>query len=516
MNATDVMAGIAIVMCIAAFVAMERRQPQPTLKQIEVKTMNVMQEEAQVILNFLRDRKVITPIESGYKTPGFHVYKLAMDSTQRMTKLNEVLDDMQSLLYAWRVKHGLIDADDPDVRVVCRTQAQPFALEVNRPKIETLHIEDVQWQAQPFVALAGVSYLTKQGQPLTWNITDPSTPHALVAGSSGSGKSNLLLSLALSLAMGTPPDRLSIYVVDGGNSTLLELGKLPHARQLATDTDEAIALVAHIKALVLERKVKSMTNPDSRCLLVVDELANLMAVMEKKTVEAFQADLAVIAAEGRKFGIHMLVCTQKPLAEVTGSLAKSNMAVRFVGSMSSKIDANTAAGSAGTGAERLAGKGDFIRVIGGNVRRFQVPMVDNVLMVIRKVKATWAGVEISPERQAVATTTATRVVAPVVPVVAMKSQAQLDAELLRQPWQAGMSQAEMIRIMLGRPGDMSVNTGGANRKRMFDALDLLQKQENSATTITTTTKKQVKPAFLPENVRIGSSSGSGSSDFKPM
>lgn len=396
MNATDVLAGIAIVMCIAAFVIMERRQPQPTLKQIEVKTMNVMQEEAQVILNFLRDRKVITPIESGYKTPGFHVYKLAMDSTQRMTKLNEVLDDMQSLLYAWRVKHGLIDADDPDVRVVCRTQAQPFALEVNRAKIDVLHIEDVHWKAQPFVALAGVSYMTKQGQPLTWNITDPSTPHALVAGSTGSGKSNLLLSLALSLAMGTSPDRLSIYVVDGGNSTLLELGKLPHTRNLASDADEAIALVAHIKALVLECKAKSLTNPDNRRLLVVDELANLMAVMEKKTAEAFQADLAVIAAEGRKFGVHMLVCTQKPLAEVTGSLAKSNMAVRFVGSMSSKIDANTAAGSSGTGAERLAGKGDFIRVIGGNVRRFQVPMVDNVLMVIRKVKATWISAPLAP------------------------------------------------------------------------------------------------------------------------
>jgi S-DNA-T family DNA segregation ATPase FtsK/SpoIIIE len=355
---------------------------------------NTMQTEAAVILDLLRKRDVRVRVTDGYKTPGFHVYCLAMDPMQRMTKLDETLDDMQSLLYAFRAKHKLVDVNDPDVRVVARTQAQPLALEVNRPTIETLHLDSVQWLAQPFVALAGVSYLTRQGQPLTWNMADPSQPHALVAGSSGSGKSNLLLSLTLSLALGAGPDKLSLFIIDGGNSTLLQLRKLPHARRMATDAEQAIDLVTHVKAIVLDRKAKSLDKPDNRCLLVVDELANLMAVMDKGTAEAFQRDLAIIAAEGRKFGVHMLVCTQKPLAEVTGSLAKSNMAVRFVGAMSSKTDANTAAGSPGTGAERLAGKGDFIRVVGGNVRRFQVPMVDGSLHVIRKIQARW--VEVAP------------------------------------------------------------------------------------------------------------------------
>jgi S-DNA-T family DNA segregation ATPase FtsK/SpoIIIE len=351
--------------------------------------MNIMQSEATVILDLLRKRDVRVRVTDGYKTPGFHVYRLAMDPMQRLTKLDEVLDDLQSLLYAYRAKHKLIDANDPDARVVCRTQAQPLALEVNRPQTETLYLDAVQWQTEPMVALAGMSYLTKQGQPLTWNMADPAQPHALVAGSSGSGKSNLLLSLCLSLALGTSPDCLSFYVIDGGNSTLLQLRRLPHTRQLATDADEAIALVSQVKATVLARKAKSLDRPVSRCLLIVDELANLMAVMDKRTAEDFQRDLAIIAAEGRKFGCHLLICTQKPLAETTGTLVKSNLAVRFVGAMSSKSDANLAAGGPGTGAERLAGKGDFLRVIGGNVRRFQVPMANDVLMLARKIQYRW-------------------------------------------------------------------------------------------------------------------------------
>lgn len=398
---------------------------------------NLMQAEAQVILDLLRKRDVRVRVTGGYKTPGFHVYQLVMDPMQRKTKLDETLDDMQSLLYAYRAKHKLIDVNDPDVRVVCRTQAQPLALEVNRPRIETLYLEDVQWLAQPFVALAGVSYLTKQGQPLTWNMADPSQPHALVAGSSGSGKSNLLLSLSLSLALGTGPDKLLIYVIDGGNSTLLQLHKLPHTCRLATDAEEAIETVSQVKAMVLDRKARSLDKPVSRCLLVVDELANLMAVMDRPTAEAFQRDLAIIAAEGRKFGVHMLVCTQKPLAEVTGSLAKSNMAVRFVGAMASKIDANTAAGSPGTGAERLAGKGDFIRVVGGNVRRFQVPMVDSSLVIMRKIQARWADTE---------TMSVTRDRPSTIPMQATKrDDVDTIADTIRELWIAGESKNAMAK-----------------------------------------------------------------------
>lgn len=363
----------------------------------------VMQAEAQIILDLLRKRDVRVRINGGYKTPGFFVYEIEMDATQRFEKLEATLDDMERLLYAHRVKQRMIDANDPEVCVVCRVQRQPLTLEVNRPQIDKLPLEDIKYTAKPYVALAGMSYLTREGQPLTWNMADPSQPHALVAGGTGSGKSILLLDLVLSVSMSTGPHQLGLFVVDGGNSTLLTLRMLPHLQLMATDVDGAINAVAQVKAIVLDRKSKSETDPEHRCLLVVDELANLIAVMDKKQCEDFQRDLAVIAAEGRKFGVHMLVCTQKPLAETTGSLAKSNMAVRFVGAMASKTDANTAAGSPGTGAERLAGKGDFLRVIGGRARRFQAPIVETPFAFVRRINVKWQGTPV--QRQPIAIVT---------------------------------------------------------------------------------------------------------------
>jgi S-DNA-T family DNA segregation ATPase FtsK/SpoIIIE len=68
-------------------------------------------------------------------------------------------------------------------------------------------------------------------------------------------------------------------------------------------------------------------------------------------------------------------CTQKPTAAVIGSLVKSNFPVRLVGSVTSPEDAKVAAGIAGTGAEKLLGRGDFLVVVKGQVLRLQAAYV---------------------------------------------------------------------------------------------------------------------------------------------
>jgi S-DNA-T family DNA segregation ATPase FtsK/SpoIIIE len=68
-------------------------------------------------------------------------------------------------------------------------------------------------------------------------------------------------------------------------------------------------------------------------------------------------------------------CTQKPTAAVIGSLVKSNFPVRLVGSVTSPEDAKVAAGIAGTGAEKLLGRGDFLIVVKGQVLRVQAAYV---------------------------------------------------------------------------------------------------------------------------------------------
>ena len=347
-----------------------------------------MQAEAAQITMFLRQRRILARIVGGFAAPAYYVYALEMAPQQEFKALVGALDDLQRVIYNGRVARGAIDPNDARARVTVRASMQPLVLEVSRPTPGTLDLAAIDWRPQPFVGLAGISFVTKVGQVITWNLLDPGQPHLLIAGMSGSGKSNLELSLALTLARGTAPDQLTLYVVDGGNSTLQLLAGLRHCARFAGDADGAIASIGHVVAIVMDRKRKSETNPQHRVVLIVDELANLLAVMDRTTAGALQRDLATIAAEGRKFGVHLVACTQKPLGEVTGSLTKSNMAVRMVGLVANWQDAQTAADMAGTGAERLAGRGDFIYRNGQIVQRFQAPMVAAV-GAIKAINRAW-------------------------------------------------------------------------------------------------------------------------------
>jgi len=353
-----------------------------------------MQAEATTINNFFRQRRILTRIVGGFAAPTMYVYQLEMASSQSYSKLTDSLDDLQRVLYSWRVASKICDGNDHRQRVVCRCNPQPLVLEISRPVPQVLELSAVPWQPQPFKALAGVAYATKQGQAVVWDLADPAQPHCLIAGTSGSGKSNLELAIAVTLASGTSPEQLTLFVVDGGNSTLQLLDRLNHTAAFAGDADGALRLVRNVAAIVLDRKQRSETKVTHRVLLIVDELANLLAVMDKKEAEQLQKDLASIAAEGRKFGIHLMACTQKPLAEVTGSLTKSNMALRFVGLMLSKSDANVAADMPDSGAERLAGNGDFIIRRGPMFQRFQAPLV-LPLAAIQKANQTWFGEDAS-------------------------------------------------------------------------------------------------------------------------
>ena len=103
----------------------------------------------------------------------------------------------------------------------------------------------------------------------------------------------------------------------------------------------------------------------------IDELADLLATGGKAVEQA----LIRLAQRGREAGIHLVACTQKPAAEAVLGVLKANFPVRLVGSVASPDDARVAAGLAGTGAEKLLGRGDFLLVSKGEVIRFQAAYV---------------------------------------------------------------------------------------------------------------------------------------------
>lgn len=361
-----------------------------------------MRAESAIIINLLKERNVRVNVTGGYVTPGFYVYHLRMDASQKYKALADCATDMERLLYSGRLSRRAIDVNDPDQRVVVRITDQPLAIEINRPTIDVLAYDVVRNRSNKlrseYVAMAGVSYASKDGQAVGWRLADSSEPHCLVAGGTGSGKSALLLTLMMSLCENTSPQRLRLLIIDGGNSTLKPLAKLAHAIGYAGDADEALLKLRAVARELMRRKQSDLSDDRirDRVVAVIDELANLQAVMDKKQVEELQKVINFITGEGRKYGVHCVTCTQKPLAEVTGTLTKTNSAKRFVGAVPSKTDAVTCAGIGDTGAEALAGKGDFITVRNGRVQRFQAAYIANPLALVDRINLQWMGVRVEP------------------------------------------------------------------------------------------------------------------------
>ncbi|MCW2574554.1 MAG: putative cell division-related protein [Modestobacter sp.] len=179
-------------------------------------------------------------------------------------------------------------------------------------------------------------------------------PHALIAGTTGAGKSELLQTLVASLALHHPPDRCSFLLVDyKGGAAFGEAAALPHTVGVLTDLDHQStaralrSLTAELtrrERLLAEHRARDLADlPEtvraSRLVIVVDEFATLA-----EELPGFVTGLVGIAQRGRSLGVHLVLATQRPAGVVSPEI-RANCSLRICLRTTDEGDARDVLGS---------------------------------------------------------------------------------------------------------------------------------------------------------------------------
>ena len=201
-------------------------------------------------------------------------------------------------------------------------------------------------------------------------------PHLLIAGTTGSGKSVCMNSLIISLLYKAKPEEVKLIMID---PKMVELGiynGIPHLLiPVVTDPKKAAGSLqwavtemmrryrmmadAGVRDLESYNKQARMSADDElepmpQIVVVIDELADLMLVAAKEVEES----ICRIAQMGRASGIHLVIATQRPSADVITGLMKANIPSRIAFAVASAMESRIILDTAG--AEKLVGKGDML------------------------------------------------------------------------------------------------------------------------------------------------------------
>ena len=290
-------------------------------------------------------------------------YDLELDAGVKLTKLTNLSSDLALSLGVMNVRIAPI----PD-------KISTVGVEVPNKIVSIVYLRDIIDSPTFKNAQSSLSFAIGKdisGECVVGNIAK--LPHMLIAGTTGSGKSVCLNSLLLSLLYKATPEQLRLIMID---PKMVELGiynGIPHLYvPVVTDPKKAAgalqwAVVEMLKRYRLfseagvrdlagynahQKKLGAETMP--QVVIVVDELADLMFVASKDVEES----ICRVAQMGRAAGMHLIIATQRPSADVITGLMKANIPSRIAFAVSSAMESRIILDAAG--AEKLIGMGDML------------------------------------------------------------------------------------------------------------------------------------------------------------
>ena len=296
--------------------------------------------------------------------PSVTRYEFVLDQGVKLSKITNLSDDIALALGA----SGVRIAPIPD-------KISVVGIEVPNKQVTPVLIRDVIESREFTEHKSKVAFALGRdigGRNIVGDIER--LPHVLIAGTTGSGKSVCTNSLIVSLLYKSTPDEVRFIMVDPKMVELAPYNGIPHLLiPVVTDPKKAAGALQWAVFEMMKRYktfsehgVKKLeeynrlarASEDLETLpsvvVVIDELADLMLVAAKEVEES----ICRVAQMGRAAGMHLVIATQRPSADVITGLMKANIPSRIAFAVASSLESRIILDT--TGAEKLVGKGDML------------------------------------------------------------------------------------------------------------------------------------------------------------
>lgn len=340
---------------------------KPSLKVKKVNSNDFVTSNSKIIEQTLKDFGITGKVVEIHEGPSVTQYEVEVASGTKVSKVKSIHSELALSL---RAKDIRIQAPIPGKSTI--------GIEAPNSVVAPVKIRDIlsnvprKQQNSKLLASLG-----KDIKGDTWLCEIDKTPHLLVAGATGSGKSVCINNIIVSILMRAKPDEVKLVLVDPKKVELSMYEGIPHLLiPVVTDPKKASRALHKIVLEMESRydlfsetgtknistyndyiKKKYGKNSDKKLpyiVVIIDELADLMLVAAKEVEDSIMR----ITQMARAAGIHLIVATQRPSTDVITGVIKANIPSRISFTVSSSIDSRTILGM--SGAEKLIGKGDML------------------------------------------------------------------------------------------------------------------------------------------------------------
>ncbi len=313
--------------------------------------------------NALHSFGISSAIVGVIRGPTVTRYDIELEQGVKLSRVTNLAGDLALALGVVNVRIAPI----PD-------KISTVGIEVPNKLVSTVYLRDILETPKFANAKSKISFALGKdisGEGIIGNIAK--LPHLLIAGTTGSGKSVCMNSLILSLLYKARPDEVKLIMID---PKMVELGiynGIPHLYvPVVTDPKKAAgalqwSVVEMLKRyrLFSEAGVRDLEGYNRHCeangeqklpqvVIVIDELADLMMIAAKEVEES----ICRVAQMGRAAGMHLVIATQRPSADVITGLMKANVPSRIAFAVSSAMESRIILDQ--SGAEKLVGMGDML------------------------------------------------------------------------------------------------------------------------------------------------------------